>query len=158
VEPHVLAVDLTGVFNVTQACIAELKAHGSGARIINVASTAGLAGYAYVSAYCAAKHGVIGLTRALALELAKKGVTVNAVCPGFADTPIISRAIDRHAQPARAEEPADLRELRRAARSVPRPRHPRRRRASDGASPAPAATSALGRRRARDHRPADRNG
>ena len=91
---RVIAVDLTGVFNVTQACIADLKAHGGGARIINVASTAGLAGYAYVSAYCAAKHGVIGLTRALALELAKKGVTVNAVCPGFADTPIVSRAIE----------------------------------------------------------------
>ncbi|MCQ2003254.1 SDR family NAD(P)-dependent oxidoreductase [Rhizobium sp. NRK18] len=90
---HVLNVDLTGVFNVTQAALADLKAHGRGARIINIASTAGLAGYAYVSAYCAAKHGVIGLTRALALELAKKGVTVNAVCPGFTDTPIIARSI-----------------------------------------------------------------
>lgn len=90
---HVLNVDLTGVFNVTQATLADLKAHGEGARIINIASTAGLTGYAYVSAYCAAKHGVIGLTRALALELAKKGVTVNAVCPGFTDTPIITQSI-----------------------------------------------------------------
>lgn len=90
---HVLSVDLTGVFNVTRAVLPDLKAHGQGARIINVASTAGLAGYAYVSAYCAAKHGVIGLTRALALELAKKGVTVNAVCPGFTDTPIIAASI-----------------------------------------------------------------
>ena len=91
---HVLSVDLTGVFNVTQAVLPDLKAHGEGARIINIASTAGLTGYAYVSAYCAAKHGVIGLTRALALELAKKGVTVNAVCPGFTDTPIIQQSLD----------------------------------------------------------------
>jgi NAD(P)-dependent dehydrogenase (short-subunit alcohol dehydrogenase family) len=91
---HVLSVDLTGVFNVTKAVLPDLKAHGEGARIVNIASTAGLTGYAYVSAYCAAKHGVIGLTRALALELAKKGVTVNAVCPGFTDTPIIARSID----------------------------------------------------------------
>jgi NAD(P)-dependent dehydrogenase (short-subunit alcohol dehydrogenase family) len=91
---HVLSVDLTGVFNVTQAVLPDLKAYGEGARIINIASTAGLTGYSYVSAYCAAKHGVIGLTRALALELAKKRVTVNAVCPGFTDTPIIARSID----------------------------------------------------------------
>lgn len=91
---YVLSVDLTGVFNVTQAVLPDLKAHGEGARLINIASTAGLTGYAYVSAYCAAKHGVIGLTRALALELAKKGVTVNAVCPGFTDTPIIQQSLD----------------------------------------------------------------
>ncbi|MYJ95397.1 MAG: SDR family oxidoreductase, partial [Proteobacteria bacterium] len=67
---------------------------GSG-RIVNVASTAGLAGYAYVSAYCAAKHGVIGLTRALALEYARKGITVNAVCPGYTDTDIVQRSLDK---------------------------------------------------------------
>jgi 3-hydroxybutyrate dehydrogenase len=104
---HVLSVDLTGVFNVTQAVLPDLKAHGTGARIVNVASTAGLTGYAYVSAYCAAKHGVVGLTRALALELAKKGVTVNAVCPGFTDTPIISRSIaEIVAKTGRSEEQA----------------------------------------------------
>lgn len=91
---HVIGVDLTGVFNVTQAVLPDLLAHGAGARLVNIASTAGLTGYAYVTAYCAAKHGVIGLTRALALELAKKGVTVNAVCPGFTDTPIIRRSIE----------------------------------------------------------------
>jgi NAD(P)-dependent dehydrogenase (short-subunit alcohol dehydrogenase family) len=90
---HVMAVDLTGVFQVTQCVLPDLRAVGAGARIINVASTAGLAGYAYVAAYCAAKHGVIGLTRALALELAKTPITVNAVCPGFADTPMLRRSI-----------------------------------------------------------------
>jgi NAD(P)-dependent dehydrogenase (short-subunit alcohol dehydrogenase family) len=60
---------------------------------VNVASTAGLVGYPYVAAYCAAKHGVIGLTRSLALETAKTGVTVNAVCPGYTETDIVADAI-----------------------------------------------------------------
>jgi NAD(P)-dependent dehydrogenase (short-subunit alcohol dehydrogenase family) len=69
-------------------------AKGDYGRIVNVASTAGLTGYAYVTAYCAAKHGLIGLTRALARELAHTGVTVNAVCPGYTDTDIVADAID----------------------------------------------------------------
>jgi NAD(P)-dependent dehydrogenase (short-subunit alcohol dehydrogenase family) len=70
----------------------EMTARRSG-RIVNVASTAGLVGYAYVSAYCAAKHGVVGFTRAAALECAKTGVTVNAVCPGYTETDMVSAAV-----------------------------------------------------------------
>lgn len=90
---RVVAVNLAGTFLVTRAALPSLRRAGQG-RIVNVASTAGLTGYPYVSAYCAAKHGVIGLTRALALELARTDVTVNAVCPGFTDTPLLDAAVE----------------------------------------------------------------
>ena len=88
-----LDVNLNGVFHVWQAALQPMLDKGWG-RLIAIASTAGLKGYAYVSGYCAAKHGVIGLTRALALEVAKSGVTVNALCPGYTETPMLERALE----------------------------------------------------------------
>jgi NAD(P)-dependent dehydrogenase (short-subunit alcohol dehydrogenase family) len=87
-----MAVNLDGTFHCTQAALPGMLAGGWG-RIVNIASTAGLFGYGYVTAYCAAKHGVVGLTRALALEVATKGVTVNAVCPGYTDTDIVKETV-----------------------------------------------------------------
>ena len=87
-----LRVNLSGVFHCTRAAVESLLQFPF-ARVVNVASTAGLIGYPHVAAYCAAKHGVIGFTRALALELARTQVTVNAVCPGYADTAIATEAI-----------------------------------------------------------------
>ncbi|RUM27116.1 SDR family oxidoreductase [Rhizobium vallis] len=86
-------VNLIGVVNVWQAALPDMKKAGWG-RMIAIASTAGLKGYSYVSAYCAAKHAVIGLTRALAQELATSGITVNAICPGFVDTPMLERSVE----------------------------------------------------------------
>jgi NAD(P)-dependent dehydrogenase (short-subunit alcohol dehydrogenase family) len=89
---RMLAVNLTGAFLCAREALPEMTARGAG-RIVNVASTAGLVGYAYVAAYCAAKHGVVGLTRAAALECAKTGVTVNAVCPGYTETDLVATAV-----------------------------------------------------------------
>lgn len=89
---RMLAVNLTGAFLCARGALAEMQDRGAG-RIVFIASTAGLKGYAYVAPYCAAKHGVVGLTRALAQETAHSGVTVNAVCPGFAETPLLEDSI-----------------------------------------------------------------
>jgi 3-hydroxybutyrate dehydrogenase len=91
---RMLDVNLTGVFLCTRAVLPSMLERGYG-RIVNVASTAGQIGYAYVAAYCAAKHGVIGLTRSLALEVATKGVTVNAVCPGYTETELLRASLDQ---------------------------------------------------------------
>ena len=91
---RMLDVNLMGVVHAAQAVLAPMVERGFG-RIVAVASTAGLKGYPYVSAYCAAKHAVVGLVRALALETAATGVTVNAVCPGFTDTDLVAESLDR---------------------------------------------------------------
>lgn len=88
----VMSVNLTGVFLCTQAALNSMRDCGSG-RIISIASTAGLRGYPYTAAYSASKHGVIGMTRSLALELASTDITANCVCPGFTDTDIVASAV-----------------------------------------------------------------
>jgi NAD(P)-dependent dehydrogenase (short-subunit alcohol dehydrogenase family) len=96
-------VNLTGAFLSVKPALAGMRERGWG-RIIFIASTAGLRGYAYVAPYVAAKHGVVGLSRALALETAKAGITVNAVCPGFTETPLLEQAVHRIAATTKRSE------------------------------------------------------
>lgn len=107
---RMLTVNLTGTYHCTGEALPDMLAARWG-RVVNVASTAGLTGYGYVAAYCAAKHGVVGLTRSLALEVATKGVTVNAVCPGYTETDIVRDAVANIvAKTGRSEQEA-LRQL-----------------------------------------------
>ena len=89
---EMLRVNLTGAYHCIRAALPLLR-EAPQARIVNVASTAGLVGYPYITAYCAAKHGLVGLTRALAIELAQTAITVNAVCPGYTDTDLMTETI-----------------------------------------------------------------
>ena len=88
-----LEVNLTGTFRCTRLALPGMLEHGWG-RVINIASIAGKTGAPYISAYSASKHGVLGLTRSLALEVGATGITVNAICPGYVDTEMTSRGIE----------------------------------------------------------------
>jgi NAD(P)-dependent dehydrogenase (short-subunit alcohol dehydrogenase family) len=88
-----LEVNLTGTFRCMRAALPGMLERGWG-RIINIASIAGKTGAPYIAAYSASKHGVLGLTRSLALEIGASGITVNAICPGYVDTEMTSRGIE----------------------------------------------------------------
>lgn len=90
---RLFAVNVTGVFLCTKAFLPAMTAAGWG-RVVNIASVAGKAGAPYISAYSASKHAVIGITRCVALEVAKRGVTVNAVCPGYVETAMVEASVD----------------------------------------------------------------
>jgi NAD(P)-dependent dehydrogenase (short-subunit alcohol dehydrogenase family) len=94
---RVIATDLDGPYHLIRAALPAMLARGSGA-VINIASTAGLQGGRYIAAYAAAKHGLVGLTRALAAEYAGSGVTFNCICPAYVDTPMTQRTIENIVQ------------------------------------------------------------
>ncbi len=109
---QVLDVNLTGPFLCLQAVLPEMIERRWG-RVVNVASTAAKTALRYTSAYCASKHGLLGLTRVAALEVAEKGVTVNAVCPSWVLTEMVERASDRIAQTTKLDAAAALESLKR---------------------------------------------
>ena len=93
---QIIAVNLTAAFHTTRAAVPLMKANGWG-RIINIASAHGLIASPFKSAYIAAKHGIVGLTKTVALETAEQGITCNAICPGWVKTPLVDKQIDAQA-------------------------------------------------------------
>jgi NAD(P)-dependent dehydrogenase (short-subunit alcohol dehydrogenase family) len=95
---RMIELNLTGAFLTVRACLPGVTRRDTPVdhvrRVVFIASTAGLQGFAYVTAYCAAKHGVVGMMRALAIELERTGVTVNAICPGYTETPMLESSVD----------------------------------------------------------------
>jgi NAD(P)-dependent dehydrogenase (short-subunit alcohol dehydrogenase family) len=94
---RIMELDATAPFRVTRALVPAMVAAKWG-RVVNVASNAGVSGYAYTAAYCAAKHALVGMTRALAIDLARTGVTINALCPGWVETALADEAVARIAE------------------------------------------------------------
>jgi NAD(P)-dependent dehydrogenase (short-subunit alcohol dehydrogenase family) len=91
---RIMELDATAPFRVTRALVPAMVAAGWG-RVVNIASNAGVSGYGYTAAYCAAKHALVGMTRALAIDLARTGVTINALCPGWVETRMVEEAVAR---------------------------------------------------------------
>jgi NAD(P)-dependent dehydrogenase (short-subunit alcohol dehydrogenase family) len=91
---RVMELDATAPFRVTRALVPAMVKAGWG-RVVNIASNAGVSGYGYTAAYCAAKHAMVGMTRALAIDLGRTGVTINALCPGWVDTALADEAVAR---------------------------------------------------------------
>ena len=91
---RIMELDATAPFRVTRALVPAMVKAGWG-RVINIASNAGVSGYGYTAAYCAAKHAMVGMTRALAIDLARTGVTINALCPGWVETDMSATAVQR---------------------------------------------------------------
>lgn len=106
----IIAIDLSSAFHTTRAVIGAMKARGWG-RIINVASAHGLVASPFKSAYVAAKHGIIGFTKTIALEVAEHGVTVNAICPGYVLTPLVEKQIPETAKARGISEVAVVRDV-----------------------------------------------
>jgi NAD(P)-dependent dehydrogenase (short-subunit alcohol dehydrogenase family) len=104
-----IETNLSGVFYCMREALPEMMERGWG-RIVNIASIAGKTGYPYIAAYAASKHGVLGLTKCAALEAAAHGVTVNAVCPGYVDSPMTDVSIQRLAEKTK-KPPAEIRKL-----------------------------------------------
>ncbi|MGE0550972.1 MAG: SDR family NAD(P)-dependent oxidoreductase [Kofleriaceae bacterium] len=94
---RIMELDATAPFRITRALVPGMVKAGWG-RVVNIASNAGVSGYGYTSAYCAAKHAMVGMTRALAVDIARTGVTINALCPGWVETQMVEQAIARIAQ------------------------------------------------------------